>query len=209
MRHCRQLARRAISGDEDGMIRQSNDNTIFQYPRRRVLNRKARILIHDAEDGIKRLSDGGVERPSREPLSDGVHVANAPFGVSRDDGIPDAGEGRTESLLLLGQDLFSGSARDFEFEVFSLALEPLLGAPHRLEHSDRGNADDAVNGETNLVLDLIDGERVAGMKKEEGRGEPPNDHRHHGRSAAAEPSRENDGSVQRDKGESIVQYRIK
>ena len=82
----------AVPADEHGVVRQADDDALAQRPRRRVLDRLARLLVDDPEHRVERLAERLVLRPAGQRLGHCVQVGDAAVDVGGDDRIADAAQ---------------------------------------------------------------------------------------------------------------------
>jgi hypothetical protein len=84
-------ALRAVFGDEDGVVRQTNDLALPQRPQGRVLHRLPGRLVDDHEDLLQRCALRLPLPPAGQLLGYIVEEGDPTFGVGGDDTITDAG----------------------------------------------------------------------------------------------------------------------
>ena len=92
-------ALRAILGDQDGVVGQSDDGALAQHPADRVFAGFERALVGNAENLVQRFCTSLRLEPAGEILGDPVHLFDLPLGIRRDDGIANAVQRGAELLL--------------------------------------------------------------------------------------------------------------
>src|SRR5678815_3257812 len=112
----------------------------------RVLDLRARFLIHDPENRIERFANRFCFRPPGQRFGDRIQRSNATLGISCDDAIPDTGEGDAKG--------------------FSPDSGLPLGATHRFAEGDNNCAGTKIRYEPYELRDVTGKDLAARFYKE-------------------------------------------
>ncbi len=89
-----------VLGDQQGVVRQPDDDAILERPQCRILDGMSGVFADDAEYVRQRFTCRLVKRRPGHGLSDRIKESHAPFGVGNDDGVPDAPDRHANVLAL-------------------------------------------------------------------------------------------------------------
>jgi hypothetical protein len=84
--------------EQQSMVRKARDRAFAEHLFDWVVDRAPRLLVDDNEDLRQPPADRFGVTPARQRLGDRVHEGDAPRGISRDDGVPDTRERRSQPL---------------------------------------------------------------------------------------------------------------
>ena len=132
-----------VPGDEDGVVRQADDDALLQGPQGRVRHRLAGRLVDDAKDLFQRAAPGGVGVPTRQLFGDLIEERHPAFGVRRDHRVADAGEGDPVALALFAERL--GGPLALGQQVADRVLPPAVAEGGLDGADERRNLDGALH----------------------------------------------------------------
>lgn len=93
--------------DQDGMVRQSDNDPLRKYPSHRILNHSPCLFIDNTEDFFDGSTKGVFEVPAGLGLGNGVQEADGPVDIGDDHAIAYARQSDPEPLALVDQFEFS------------------------------------------------------------------------------------------------------
>jgi hypothetical protein len=122
----------AISGDEHGVVGETHDPAFAEDPGHRILHRKLRGLVDDAEHRVERPVPRLGLGPAGQALGDRIHRTDPPGLVGRDHGVADAHERGPEPRFRARRDRGDG----FRGRAGGLLALPLSRGPVEQGHRD-------------------------------------------------------------------------
>lgn len=116
-------------GDEDGVVRQADDDALLQGTQGRVRHRLACRLVDDAKDLFQGAAPGGVEVPTHQLFRDLIEERHPASGVRRDHRVADAAQGDPVALPFFAERLGGPQALGQVVAEFVLPAAVAEGGP--------------------------------------------------------------------------------